>query len=153
MPASDYYRPLRVSVTVYVYGSERPYLLVYGNLSTPLLPCSSSSSSSSSSSTGRGGGSDGSKSGLSAGATAAIVLFVLLLVGLLVPCLVAYCLYRFAGVRFPLLARLSGGRLFADSNSSQSHFGLLSTDDEQRGSRMGVGSFGSASNVPMLNSR
>lgn len=143
-----------VCLQVYVIRSYSKDLLVYGNLTAP-PPLSSSSSSSS---TARGSDPfDNSHTGLSSGAVAIIVIIMLLLFLLCIPCAVSYCLYRYAGMKFPLLARLTGGRLFSggamadssESYSSSESYG--SSSSQQWGGTMGRGSAASA--VPMLNSR
>ena len=48
----------------------------------------------------------------------ALFLTVAVVMGLLLLCQVLYCLHHFAGVRFPRLARLTGGRLFAAQPSA-----------------------------------
>ena len=62
-----------------------------------------------------GGGSttSSSKSSLTLDELVIIVVVVVIVIGLLLVCQVMYCLYHFAGVKFPRIARLTGGRLFA----------------------------------------
>ena len=84
-----------------------------------------------------GGGSTGtSKSGLTLDELVIVVLVVVVVVGLLLVCQVLYCLHHFAGVSFPRLARLSGGRLFSNPSVSspaahEINLGLLALDHQQ----------------------
>ena len=89
---------------------------------------------------GGGGGSPSkSKSGLTLDELVAIILVVVCVVGLLLVCQVLYCLHHFAGVRFPRLARLTGGRLFAAQPSAAAGpeayeigMGLMEHDHQQQ---------------------
>ena len=103
----------------YVYVQVQVYNNGYQLATTGMYYYPTPSSSSSSSSTGgvapptsTGGSGGGSSSGLTLDDLIVIVLVVVIVVGLLLVCQVVYCLHHFAGVKFPRLARLTGGRLF-----------------------------------------
>ena len=104
MPNNQQQRSIYVQVQVYNNG--------YLQASTPMYYYPTPSASSSSTGTFTGGSGGGSSSGLTLDDLIVIVLVVVIVVGLLLVCQVVYCLHHFAGVKFPRLARLTGGRLF-----------------------------------------
>ena len=121
---------LTVELQVGAYFSNAPRLVYYGALS-------------SSSSTGLFVASSGgappspmpnvnssNKQGLTAGELVIVILVAVVVVGLLLVCQALYCLHHFAGFKFPRLARLTGGRLFASQDKAAAGF-LLAHDFDQ----------------------
>ena len=98
------------------------------------FPTPSSSSSSSSTGPAVVPATPSSKSGLTMDDLIVIVLVVVIVVGLLLVCQVMYCLHHFAGVKFPRLARLTGGRLFAvaEVEAAEVDLSLLAHDHQHQ---------------------